>query len=484
MNVDGSGEFRLTDNAASDVNPAWSPDGTRIAFMSTRDGDPEIYLMNTDGGDVQRLTTSAGSDTSPVWSPDGTKIAFVSERDGNPDIFVMSADGAQPRNLTQQPARDVDPAWSPDGARIVFASYRDAPADKPAANDLYLMQADGSGVTRLTNDLARNGAPKWSPDGSRIAFDFFDGEGVVDGDVAGGDVYLINADGSGQQRLTDDTTGGRQPSWSGDGTRIVFASARNDASTFDLFTVGADGANVTQLTTNAANDAEPAYAPDPQAARPGDTEASYNGVSFRSTTTIADGVAGQVVARNQHYDTTLPAYTEFTFVNPRHTGTLQSWLRVFPVDELRALPPEFAEAIDALEPMPPLRAARILRVQEQPLKFVNGDGKRAVVQYSQSVTALTNADLFYTYQGLTDDGKYYVSLAMPVAAPDLPASMDVVLRNEVPALPYDANNQEAFNSAVERFNAEATTQVAALDPAAFTPSLTALDDLVRSLKVE
>lgn len=396
----------------------------------------------------------------------------------------MNVDGSGEFRLTDNPASDVNPAWSPDGTRIVFASYRDAPADKPAANDLYLMQADGAQVTRLTNDLARNGGPKWSPDGSRIAFDFFDGEGVVDGDVAGGDVYLINADGSGQQRLTDDTTGGRQPSWSADGTRIVFASARNDAATFDLFTVGADGANVTQLTTSVANDAEPAYAPDPQAARSGDTEANYNGVSFRSTAAIADGVAGQVVARNQYYDTTLPAYTEFTFVNPRHTGNLQSWLRVFPVSELRALPEEFSQAIDAREPMPPLRATRILGVQEQPLKFVNGDGKRAVVLYSQSVTALTNADLFYTYQGLTDDGKSYVSLAIPVAAPNLPASMDVVLANQFPALPYDASNQDAFNTAVELFNQEATAQLAALDPAAFTPSLTALDDLVRSLKVE
>lgn len=263
LNVDGSGEFRLTTNDATDVNPAWSPDGTRIVFMSTRDGDPEIYVMNTDGGEQTRLTTSSSIDTNPVWSPDGKQIAFVSDRDGNPDIFVINADGSEPRNLTQNPERDFDPAWSPDGTRIVFASYRDAPADKSAANDLYSMNADGSEVTRLTDDLARNSAPAFSPDGTRIAFDYFDGGGIVDGDIAGGEIYLMNADGTNQQRLTSEETGGRHASWSADGARIAFASARNDKSTFEIFTIDPDGSDLVKLTDNPAGDFEPAYAPAP-----------------------------------------------------------------------------------------------------------------------------------------------------------------------------------------------------------------------------
>ncbi|HEY0734312.1 MAG TPA: hypothetical protein VGD69_05360, partial [Herpetosiphonaceae bacterium] len=201
--------------------------------------------------------------TNPVWSPDGKQIAFVSDRDGNPEIYVMNADGGEPRNLTQNPERDFDPAWSPDGTRIVFASYRDQPADRSAANDLYIMNADGSEVTRLTDDLARNSAPAFSPDGTRIAFDYFDGGGIVDGDIAGGEIYIMSADGTNQQRLTAEETGGRHASWSADGARIAFASARNDSSTFEIFTINPDGSDLVKLTDNPASDAEPAYAPAP-----------------------------------------------------------------------------------------------------------------------------------------------------------------------------------------------------------------------------
>jgi Tol biopolymer transport system component len=265
LTVDGAGETRLTSDPSNELSPAWSPDGREIVFSSDRDGDFEIYVMQADGSQPQRLTTSAGDDTAPAWSPDGLQIAFVSDRDGNPDIYVMNADGSNPRNVTQHPARDGDPAWSPDSTQLVFSSYRDASADTPAANDLYLVQADGSLlVTRLTNDLARNGAPAWAADGALIAFEYFDGAGMVDGDIAGGDIYVMNRDGSSQRRLTTDTTGGRSPSWSADGTRIAFASARNNNSTFDIYTMNADGSEPLQLTSAPSSESEPAYAPGSQ----------------------------------------------------------------------------------------------------------------------------------------------------------------------------------------------------------------------------
>jgi len=481
LNVDGSGEFRLTDNAAADVSAAWSPDGTRIVFMSTRDGDPEIYVMQDDGSAQTRLTTDAGIDTNPVWSPDGTRIAFVSDRDGNPDIFVMNADGSDPRNLTQHPERDYDPAWSPDGTRIVFASYRDTPADRPAANDLYVIQADGTQVTRLTNDLARNTAPDWSPDGARIAFEYFEGEGIVDGDIGGGEIYVINTDGTNQQRLNPGTTSGRQPSWSADGTRIAFASLRNETATFDIFTMNADGADPVQLSTSPANETEPTFAPDPNGAG---ATANFNGVSFRYDGAIADNVAGAIVPAGLYYDGSLPAFTELTLNNPGYTGNIKGTVRVFPVAELELLPDTYDATLAGLEPMPPINAGRILYVQEQPLAFANGSGKRAIVMYTQNATAFTNTDLFYSYQGLTDDGKYYVSVMLPVAAPGLPESMQAVLNNTFPAIPYDANNLDAFNASLLRFNEQMMPQLAALDAAAFTPSLNVLDDLIRSLNVQ
>ena len=262
LTVDGAAETQLTSDPSNEQSPAWSPDGREILFTSDRDGDFEIYVMQADGSQPQRLTTSAGSDTDPAWSPDGLLIAFVSERDGNPDIYVMNADGSNPRNMTKHPARDADPAWSPDSTQLVFSSYRDTSADTPAANDLYLVQADGSLlVTRLTNDLARNSGPAWIPSGALIAFEYFDGAGMVDGDIAGGDIYVMNRDGGSPRRLTEDATGGRSPSWSADGTRIAFASARNAQSTFDIYLMNADGSEPLQLTTAPSNESEPAYAP-------------------------------------------------------------------------------------------------------------------------------------------------------------------------------------------------------------------------------
>ena len=94
--MDGSGVIRLTDNDASDVTPAWSPDGRRIAFASERDGNLEIYVMNADGSGVTRLTYNGANDLFPDWSPDGRRIAFHSNRDGRMDIYVMNTAGEPP----------------------------------------------------------------------------------------------------------------------------------------------------------------------------------------------------------------------------------------------------------------------------------------------------------------------------------------------------------------------------------------------------
>ena len=139
MNSDGSNQTNLTNNPAADFFPDWSPDGTKIAFASGRDGFSGIYVMDADGSHLTRLTKTSASE--PRWSPDGTKIAFTSDRDGNNEIYVMNADGSNPVRLTNNSADDYHSCWSPDGAKIAFNS-----------EGIYVMNADGSNPAPITTD--------------------------------------------------------------------------------------------------------------------------------------------------------------------------------------------------------------------------------------------------------------------------------------------------------------------------------------------
>ncbi len=125
MYADGTSPTRLTNNPASDYDPAYSPTAQKIAFTSKRDGNDEIYVMNADGSGVTRLTSNNASDAYPVFSPDGQKIAFTSTRDGNSEIYVMNADGTNQTRLTNNTAFDGWPSFSPDSQKIVFTSLRD-----------------------------------------------------------------------------------------------------------------------------------------------------------------------------------------------------------------------------------------------------------------------------------------------------------------------------------------------------------------------
>jgi hypothetical protein len=158
MNDDGSDVTRLTNNAARDSDPSWSPDGEKITFGSQRDGNPEIYVMNADGSGQTRLTNNNAIDGSSGWSPDGEKIVFDSTRDGNFEIYVMNAaDGGNPTRLTNNAAKDFESRWSTDGEKIAFISTRDGNFE------IYIMNAaDGSGQTNITNHPAADYDPDFA----------------------------------------------------------------------------------------------------------------------------------------------------------------------------------------------------------------------------------------------------------------------------------------------------------------------------------
>jgi dipeptidyl aminopeptidase/acylaminoacyl peptidase len=177
------GEGRSTER-----NPAWSPDGTRIAFNSDRDGNDEIYVMNADGTEVTRLTNNNASDIQPAWSPDGSKIVFVSTSTGNPDVFIMDlADlEAEPLNVSLNPAIDNEPAWSPDGTRIVYTSNRDN------NEELYLFTIgqEADSAVNISNNTSSDFEAAWSPDGTRIIF--------TSQRFGNNNILMMNADGSGE----------------------------------------------------------------------------------------------------------------------------------------------------------------------------------------------------------------------------------------------------------------------------------------------
>ena len=258
MSADGTAQSRLTNNAATDSDPALSPDGSTVAFASDRDGDQEIYLSAAAGGPLQKLTDNSAQDGAPSFSPDGSTIFFTSARDGNNEIYSMdAASGSAQTNLTTNPANDRDPSLSPNGATVVFES------DRAAGNeDIYSMAANGSGVLRLTTNAAPDNLPDFSPDGTKIAFtrDVSPGPGLPSDE----DVWVMGADGSAQTNITNHPRGidDRQPSWRPDGAKIAYQDEG------DIYIQNPDGKARTRLTAVAASDSVPdwgvASSSDPQ----------------------------------------------------------------------------------------------------------------------------------------------------------------------------------------------------------------------------
>jgi len=252
---DGKGLEKLASPGAGAFDPAWSPDGTRIAFVA---GAPlNIYVMKADGSGIRRLSRCDPppcEDNQPAWSPDGRRLAFV--RFG--DIYVMNADGSSVRRLTHAPTPlgDGQPAWSPDGTRIAFVVLREAPGNVPA---IYLMNADGTGVRKLTRCVGEgclDSQPSWSPDGKQIAF------------IRDRGIEIMTYNGAGAATLVQCSRIGScvalsQPEWSPDGTRIAFTLARADSRS-QLLTIQLDSGEITALLPAKLDVCCPSWQPIPK----------------------------------------------------------------------------------------------------------------------------------------------------------------------------------------------------------------------------
>jgi TolB protein len=191
--------------AGTNLSPAWSPDGLKLAFSSSRTGDPEIYVTNADGGDVKRVTESPGPDVSPAWNPKtGAQIAFVSGRTKLPQIYTMELDGTNVQRMTDT-GYAVSPSWSPNGQFLVFAWARSYGPGVPGSRDVYIMDVASKQWSQLTSNSGTNDVPSWSPDGRHIVFQ--------SNRSGSNEIWTMLADGTQQHQLTH---GGRneQPNWS------------------------------------------------------------------------------------------------------------------------------------------------------------------------------------------------------------------------------------------------------------------------------
>ena len=245
VNADGSERTRLTRGPAEEFSPAWSPDGTKIAFSRFVDTRFQIFVINADGTDAKQLTFGDSAATGAAWSPDGQRIAFT-RCAASCDIYVMNADGRAGRRLTRgaQPG-DESPAWSPDGRVIAFADI----------DGIFAIAASGGPWRRLTDGPADDANPSWSPDGTVIAFDGSRG-------LFNGDIYVVDATGSGIRAITDGAPLDSHPSWSPDGASIAFMRKARKVTQARLWVMNANGTGPSNLGAIGDAYSRPSWSPD------------------------------------------------------------------------------------------------------------------------------------------------------------------------------------------------------------------------------
>ena len=250
LNTDDFSVSQVTIDSGNDTEPVWSLDGKRIAFASNRNGNFDIYIMNADGTSVNNLTNNPADDRHPTWSTDGEWIAFATNRDGNQEIYKIRIDGSEVINLTNNPAEDYQPDWFQERGVILsqdewiaFTSNRDG------NQEIYIMTSDGSEPLNLTNNPADDFQPSGSPQGGRIAF-----SSNRDGNQ---EIYLMFLDGSEQLNITNNLADEYEPTWAQDGNWLCYTTNRDGNQ--ELYISRVDGTEQWNLTNNPAADTSPSW---------------------------------------------------------------------------------------------------------------------------------------------------------------------------------------------------------------------------------
>lgn len=283
--------LRQLTNTGTQAEAYFSRDGKWITFQSSRDGRPcdQQYVMKTDGSALKRVSNGNGKTTCGWFLPDGKTLFFASSHAAGAacpakpdpskgyvwgldpfDIYTVNRDGSGLKRITNYKTYTAEGVLSPDGKRFVFTSLKDGDLD------IYTMNVDGSDVRQLTHQVGYDGGPWWSPDGTKIAYrayhptdpaelkDYRDllAQHIVRPTKM--ELWVMNADGTGQHQVTHLGGANFGPSWTPDGQRLIFSSNYKDphSGNFDLFIVGLDGKGLEQITTDEGFDGFPMFSPD------------------------------------------------------------------------------------------------------------------------------------------------------------------------------------------------------------------------------
>jgi len=244
MDYDGYNVQKLTRNSSINLNPDFSPDGREIIYTSYKRGNPDLFRRELFSGVEAVISARHGINITGAYAPDGKRIALAMSKDGSSNIYLIDKAGKLLARLTSGSAIDVSPAWSPDGSRIAFVSDR---LGKP---QVFTMSADGGNIHRLTTSGAYNVGPRWSPQGNRIVYCRQEGNGFQ--------VYAINPDGSDDTRLTSEGSN-EHPRWSPDGRFITFSSKRGGKEV--IYVMRADGSGQTRVSRATGDDSHPVWSP-------------------------------------------------------------------------------------------------------------------------------------------------------------------------------------------------------------------------------
>jgi len=245
MDYDGRNQRPLSADGVLALYPAWFPDGTRVAYVTYRQGRPEIVAQNVTTGQVRSLAFFPGLNASPAISPDGRQMLLVLSRDGNPEVYRMAVDGSELKRLTFTPAVETSPVWSPDGAQIALVS------DQGGGPQIHLLGANGGRMKRVSFMGNYATSPDWSPRGDRIVF-----TALIENTYQ---LILLDPATGNQEQLTFDAEHKENPSFAPDGRHIVYSQGRGSA--YRLVVVDALTGERFRVTREKGSFTSPAWSP-------------------------------------------------------------------------------------------------------------------------------------------------------------------------------------------------------------------------------